>query len=473
MRTLIEIPNYVAGKFVTSEKEKIISDYFGDKRIKIFNTANKDIRNAKRNAFEVKEELKEVDMQKLIEVIKKSMNYYYASNEDFEIISKITGSPISFIEESIQELKKWVGQIDKYLNLCFGQIDYESIPIINEKETIGYTRFVPKGIIVGILPRNSEVEAAYLIIQALLSRTPSIIKASSSSAGPLSSIRYIEALNKAIEDTRDKELEIVKKAVSVVSIFDTGKKELIEKLNTKGGIYVIFGSDDTIKEIEKNLINSEYEKIIKMGTGLSISIVLNDANIKLAAREISSAASKNNGRDCISTNAVYVSEKNYEKFLKEINKEAQKWKATNPLDKKSVIGLIEQETIDEIKKSLKEINKEKYLKHEKGKIHLSIVEIGKNHPIKEYSGPVLLIKPFKDEEELIERIKKDFYENSIKINLATSIFTEDKKVFNKISKNIPSHIIKLNKGTEKMNMLLEHQGSYLLRDFLRKITIES
>ena len=133
----------------------------------------------------------------------------------------------------------------------------------------------------------------------------------------------------------------------------------------------------------------------------------------------------------------------------------------------------EQEVINEIKEKLAELKKAHHLRHEPGKIHLSIIEMEDYETVYEFPAPILLIRKIASDTNFVEKLHDDLAKNNMKKNLATAIFTKDKKRFSALSKEIPSYIIKFNKGTEKMNLLLEHQGKYLIKDFLNKVTLDT
>ncbi len=469
---LLEIPNYLNGKFEKEGEKKILFDYEGKSYACIFNTPSSSLRSAKRNLFNCRQRLLEVPLEKIIAVLKKAMNYYYVDPHELEIIAKLTGSPLSFLKQSFEELRTWCRNIEEYLHLCFGYHTYEFVPITHLGITYGYRHHMPRGPIVGILPKNSEAEVAYLLIQTILSKNPALIKASSSLGSSFSSICFIQALQKAIHDFNDEQLLVLLESLAIVNLFDDNKMSIIKKLEIDNGVYVIFGSNETLNSVEKELADTNVQKIIKLGTGLSVSVVLDDADVDFSAREICHAASLNKGNDCISTNVVYVFSSIYDSLFQKLSEVAKLYKSLDPFHHESVIGIVEKDVVNNVVQRIHTMNKGHLLCYEDGKIHLSLLEMGDHERVEELPAPILMVRKIDNEKHLLERFLLDLHLNSMKKNLATSIFTQDRRKFEDLAKHLPSHIVKLNKGTEKMNLMLQHQSLYLLQEFLDSKILE-
>src|SRR3989344_6862183 len=469
---LILLPNYIDGSFRESKERKILKDYKGEDLAVIFNASPADLRQVKRSVSAVKDKIKKIEFRKIPNLIKKSMDYYY-SEESFVIISRLTGSPYNFVKKSVHELKEWAINLEDYIVMCFNNPDYDKVPLFFKNEIVAYEKYAPSGPVIGILPKNSEAESVYLILQILLSKSPCIIKTPSSLGSSFSSLELIKALNKAIDILNDPELEIIKKSINVVNIFTTERDDIIKKLAVEKSSYVIFGSNHTIEKVESSLKSTNPRKIIKMGTGLSISIVLNDADISFAADEICNSASIDRGNDCVSTNIVYVEDSIFNDFLNKVNSISHKYESKDPFIENNIVGHVHQESVDIIKAKIASLNKEHLLRGLPDTIHLSVIELNEDDHFEEFPGPVLGIRKFKDIDHFYFLFKKDLGKNNIEKNLVSSVFTKDKNLFEQISNNIPSFTFKLNKGSEKMNFLLEHQGTYIIKELLDKKILET
>jgi acyl-CoA reductase-like NAD-dependent aldehyde dehydrogenase len=472
MSNLISLPNYVNGSFRDSKEKKILRDYKGKDFAVIYNVSPSDLREAKRNISIIKDELKGIELNKIINLLKKSMNYYFTSEDSFITISKLTGSPYNYVKKSVKELKEWVLNIEDYLKMCFNKPDYNKIPLVYENKIIAYEKYVPYGPVIGVLPKNSEAESIYLILQILLAKSPSIIKTSSSLGSNFSSLELVKALNKTIDELKDPELEIIKRSVNIVNIFNTERDMIIKKLEVEKASYVIFGSNRTIEKVEDLLKGTNPNKIIKMGTGLSISVVLKDADIKFSTEEICTSASIDRGNDCVSSNIVYVEEGVFKSFMSEAKNLSYKYESKDPFSEDNIIGHVHKDDIDVIKAKLTKLDKHRHLKGLPETLHLSIIELEEHHHFEEFPGPVLGIRKFKNLNHFFTLFKKDLERNKLEKNLVSAVFTRNESKFEEITNNINSYTFKLNKGSEKMNFLLEHQGTYIIKELLDKRIIE-
>ena len=469
---LLSLPNYINGSFRESAEEKILQDYNGNEFATIYNVSGADLRDIKRNLPKYREELQKIHLDKIVQLIKKSMDYYFVTEESIANVSKLTGSPYKYVVESISQLKYWAKNLNDYLIMCFGQEDYSKVPLQYQDKIIAFEKYVPSGPVIGILPKNAEAVSIYLLLQIILSKNPCIVKTSSSLGSSYSSLELIKALNRAIDESSDAELEVIKKSVNIVNIFNTEATEIIKKLEVEKGNYVIFGSNSTIKKVENSLRKSRPNKIIKMGTGLSISVVLNDADIPFAADEICRSASSDRGNDCISTNIIYVQEEIFEDFMKNVDESSQKYQAKDPFLEDSIVGHIQKEDVDLIKARISSIKSDAVLKGLPETIHLTIISLEEHETFEEFPGPVLGVRKFNGLQNFYSLFRKDLEKNDLDKNLVSSIFTKDAAIFENISSNINSFIFKLNKGSQKMNFLLEHQGTYLIKELLDKRILE-
>ena len=144
-------------------------------------------------------------------------------------------------------------------------------------------------------------------------------------------------------------------------------------------------------------------KIIDMGTGLGVSLVLDDADLKETARSICTSGSVNNGMECIGTKIIYVQDKIYDEFISYIDKISKEFKSGNPLDERNKIGIIPTHNIDYIEKKLKEIDKHPHLRISNNLLHLSYVELNDEHHFEEFPGPVFGLRRVKDEDNFIHK----------------------------------------------------------------------
>ena len=138
MQNLLSLPNYINGHFRVSDDKKILKDYKGNDFAIIYNTSNSDLRLIKRDVYSVSDDLKKIDLKKIINIVKSSMDYYYKSEDSFVNISKLTGSPHNYVKMAVKELKEWASNIDEYIKMCFNNPDYDSVPLFYKGKVIAY-----------------------------------------------------------------------------------------------------------------------------------------------------------------------------------------------------------------------------------------------------------------------------------------------------------------------------------------------
>ena len=82
------------------------------------------------------------------------------------------------------------------------------------------------------------------------------------------------------------------------------------------------------------------------------------------------------------------------------------------------------------------------------------------------------LRKIKDEDNFIHKFENDLKKNNMTINLVISVYTNTLERFDKIVKKAKSYTIKLNKPSSEMNLYLEHQGKYLIKEFMNMKLVE-
>ncbi|MFA6035572.1 MAG: hypothetical protein WC759_01290, partial [Candidatus Micrarchaeia archaeon] len=227
MVDLIELPNYISSTFQKGTDSKNLFSYDGKKVAVLYGSTSSMIRNAKRTASEIRPALAEIPLKTYLTVLQAALPHYFDKQTDFETVSKLSGSPISFVKEEIGDLKLWGKNITDYISLCFGSETYEKIPIRVAGKLVAQRIYIPKAPVTVVLPQNDDGLALYVLSQVFLSKNPAIVKPSSSGASAFSTIRFIEALNRGI-DVSSPNNQILKKSIQVVNILDENSEKKIQ-----------------------------------------------------------------------------------------------------------------------------------------------------------------------------------------------------------------------------------------------------
>lgn len=470
---MIELANFICGEYKISSLSKPVYNFNDEEYANIYSATDADLRKIKRSFSNIQMSLKNISLSEIITVIQKAADYYLNSNDDIKHLINLTGSPISFLNKSITTRREWCKNIDKFIDSCFGLCDYSSIPINIDQYHTGYRAYSSPSPVVVFLPSNSDEESCYVIVQALLSKSPCLIRTSSKKCSSFSSLKFIEALKNAIDEIGNIKLNILLQAINIINLFDLPHKmNIVEKLAVRGANYVIFGSNETINQVSIQLKDFMPRKVIKMGTGCCASFLLNDCNINSAVQELCESVYINNGNECICTSIAYIEKDIYSEALAKLKKLSEKIQFSNPFDNLSYMGHPSSSYKNEIsayfKKMLHIYNSTK-IDYSK----MILIELDEeNIFFDELPGPVLFIRKIESVPQGITELKNVLDKKNIQFNLSTSIFTENINKFYTVTLNMPSYNCKFNKGTHNMNMFLEHQGKFLLKELMELKLLE-
>lgn len=257
----------------------------------------------------------------------------------------------------------------------------------------------------------------------------------------------------------------------------------------KGVVNVVFGSGGDVgnamvhhddlrvisftgsNEVGRNIASEcgrQLKKVsLEMG-GKNAVIVMDDADLELAAQGIVWGAFGTSGQRCTATSRVIVHEKVKEDLEKHILEEMKNLKIGDGLNDDIKVGpIINQGGIDKIKKYI-EIGKEegKLLtggseltegKYESGYYFepTLFTDVKPNARIaqEEIFGPVLSIIPVESYEEAVE------VNNSVEFGLSSSIFTQDANQVFKAQRDLDTGIVYVNAGTTGAEIHLPFGGT--------------
>ena len=204
------------------------------------------------------------------------------------------------------------------------------------------------------------------------------------------------------------------------------------------------GSTEVGHEIAKNCSVSLKPCILELG-GKDPMIVLKDASMNRAVESALYAGLFNVGQTCISTEEVYVEQDIFDEFVSELSTRIKNIKSGDS-DDDDLGPIITPETKDKINNHINElkdscstiqgINRggDKYI------APTIIIDPPESARIvnEETFGPVMSIRPFSNEDELIQKIHKTGY------GLSSSIFGSNKKRINQIIKRIKTGNVNVN-----------------------------
>ena len=477
---MYEVKNLINGKFRGSYSgEKVIIKDITDseKLVVVPASTGLDLAMAFKGAVKAESEMKNYSTDKIIDILKEVSKEYLKDKKTRELICKLSGSVMKYIDESLESMKYFMLNADKYLEAVFGNKEYfeNSKPIIVGGEEIARRIYKPKGIVGTILPGNDMNLPVFVLSQIILSKNPGVVKPDSRE--PISTYEFVKLLHKfGLENI-----------IQLVNWSGKNRPNLVKDLIKYSKQRIIFGSDETVEKIachrdgNGNLI-ADYrdEYMYQYGMGRSKSIIAEDADLEMAAKLCVEGAAKDRGTKCISNKLVFVDKKIYDSFMDLLEKEASKLVVGDPLNPKTDIGYLGEGIVSISKKIIKnacDIHEHKircgnfYKKH----TDLIIIEnVTENSYLAKEEIPIPLLSIIKvnNFQEAVNKANAVVEHTPNKKSLVVAVFTNN-KTYMEYSKNIKTWKVIRNKATTTMNPFLPHQGRYIIEDLMKKCVIES
>lgn len=261
----------------------------------------------------------------------------------------------------------------------------------------------PVGVVATISPFNYPLYiGAAKIIPAILAGNTVVSK--QSSINPLSNLMF----------TRVLEAAGLPHGV-LNSITGTGKIGNALVTNEKISMISFTGSTD----VGRNIAQSAGLKKLHLELGgKGMAIVLDDADLKLAAQKVVLGTLKNAGQRCDSISGIFVAEKIGDRFVNFVLKEAEKFKLGDPKDPSVRLGPVIHATAvqkihglveDAVSKGAKLLKGGKYRGNYYEATVLDHVPLSARIVWEETFGPVITIVRISGEDEAIEIGKKSRY----------------------------------------------------------------
>jgi len=467
----IEIKNYINGKFSETDdfviNDNAINDIDGPKA-KIYFCNDWDLTAAIETATLIQPKLRLVSSNMLADLLSKTMEYYFNSNEDYLFLTEMTGSPYRFLRYAINGTKEWVKDFKNFYTNTFRSV--VSSYIFSSNPTFA------------ILPSNAEQISLFVIAQSIMAKSALIIRSSSRNAGSFTSVRFVEAWNKVIDELNP-DLHFLKKIVNIVNyknIDDLWKHVSIDDWN-----YICFGSRHTINNVVSNI--NQYatpRKFVDYGYGFSNSVIDSSALLNLdyknqaivlneITQKVLISATENTGNQCTATDVVYVHKDVYEMVFKALKHNAVKYKSLDPKHPES-IGVVSPNNVKYIEQGINELHKREHLNvqldaNNNKVIHASVVPLSRYEYASEYPGPILFVKSYDSETDLLQQMAKELEVNDVLKYLSSSVFAS-KTFFNDIAPKLRTYKLKYDKPSHEVNLYYYHQGKNLL-DELTELTI--
>ena len=224
-------------------------------------------------------------------------------------------------------------------------------------------------------------------------------------------------------------------------------------LNKEINLIWFTGSSATGKNIYKVAAQKFVKAILEMG-GSNPGVIFADAEVDQFIDKIYSKRYLTCGQTCDALKRLIVHESLFDEVVSKLKTKVEGKKFGDPEDKETDIGslvakrqadLLESQVKDAVKKGAKIITGGKRPLDHKGSYYLPTILTGVNRTMRvwkeETFGPVLVVVPFKTEDEALKLA------NDTKYGLGSLIFTKDKKRAERMASKLESGTVEINSAT--------------------------
>ena len=357
----------------------------------------------------------------------------YLRKNKMELAKIATKEMGKVLKESLSEVEKCAWVLEFYADNASNFIAEE---VLNTDARKSFITFEPLGVIGSIMPWNFPYwQALRFVAPCLMAGNTIVMKPSR-----VTTQCGIE-LEKACKEAGfpDGVFQTVVGSVDTANhLIDSDVNAVTFTGSTKAGASVGKRASSLLKKC-----------VLELG-GSDPFIVLEDADIEKAANGAVKGRFINCGQSCIASKRFFVSKKIADKFIESFVKQASRLKVGDPMTLENDIGpLVNKEALDNISsivENAKNKGAEILLGGSKidGKGHyysptiLTNIKPDMRVATEETFGPVAPITVVDDENEAINLA------NDIEFGLGASIWTEDLKKAEKLSRQIESGIVSVN-----------------------------
>ncbi|MFQ5969860.1 MAG: aldehyde dehydrogenase family protein [Nitrososphaerales archaeon] len=428
--------NLVGGKWVESKSKEFMnvrSPIDGSLIAIVPDCNHKDVDNAISAAYNARQSIRDVPGIGRLEFLEEVKKILKANKEDFvNTITLEAGKPRKDSEGEVNAAIERIGLVMEEASRIFG----EYLPGDWSPDTVGKIALVirePLGVVATISPFNYPLFIGLAkVVPAILAGNTVVTKPPS--ADPISMILFSRIMEEAgVPD-------------GVFNVLSGEGSKVGDALVSDERIAMVnfTGSTGTGKGIASKALLKKLH--LELG-GKGMAMVLDDADLELAAKSCVDGAFKNSGQRCDAISAVLVMDKVADDFVRKVVNYVDKWKVGDPrkddvnmgpLINKGAVAYVDELVKDAVEKGAKLLKG--------GNSHGSYYEptLLDNVPLtariawEETFGPVVTILRIKSEDEAIEIGKKSLY------GLDSCVFTNNFYRMWKIAKRLQMGEVTIN-----------------------------
>ena len=373
----------------------------------------------RKTSFDIKENL----------LLKISNQLINNSNEYAKIITNEMGKPIA---EAIAEVNKCALVCEYYAK---NAKNFLSTNYIKTENANSYVKYDPLGIVFGIMPWNFPFWQVFRFV------APALM------AGNVCLLKHASNVSQCsiVIDLLINELSPIKNIFKSILIHSSSTKCIIS--DNRIAAVTLTGSEVAGQSVAQNAGKSLKKCVLELG-GSDPFIVFNNADVKKSAKFAINARFFNSGQSCIAAKRFIVHKDVYRDFINEVKKHFKSLKVGDPLNLKTNIGPLAK---IEFAKVLDCIVQGSIKNGAKlifgGKVDKCfykptlLIDVTPDMPVftNETFGPVMCVCKAESNTNAVELANKSDF------GLSSSIWTSDIKYAEKISSDIESGAVFINK----------------------------
>jgi len=400
---------------------------------KVVFSSKKEVKNKVNKSRKAQIRWYNIGLEKRIEIMKNVSNSFEESSESLSIlISQEMGMPIS---QAIDEIGFGLEYLNWYIE---NAKTYLSPEITFEDENqIHKVLYEPKGVVASIAPWNYPFSMfIWIVMQNLIVGNTVVFKHSEETS----------LVSKEIEKTMNN--SNLPEGVFEVVYGDGSIGDILVHENID--MICFTGSVETGQYLYKVAAEKFIPVVMELG-GSAPGIICENADIDKVLETIYTFRFSNCGQMCDGLKRLIVHESKYNEVLKKLSAFLEKRKNGLAEDKNTEIGplvsehqvkIIKDQADDSLKKGASIYFQSKIDSNLKGFFYppTILTNISKDMRVwkEEVFGPVLPVMKFKTIEEAIKLANDTIY------GLGGYVFTENKKLFEKIAKSIKTGMVEMN-----------------------------
>lgn len=389
------------------------------------------IENKLLKADQAFQEWKKVPFEEKQKLIAKAAEIFKTQSENFgEMITNEMNKPIS---QSISEVEKSALMMNYYAKAE----NVLSAEKIESEYSISEIHYVPKGVILGVMPWNFPFwQVLRFATPAILAGNTVVLKHASICFGSGNAIEkvFIEA---GFPEGVFQNLEIGHKEV----------QEVLEHKTIKG--VSLTGSEKAGAEVAATAGKNIKKSLLELG-GSDAFIVLDDANLDEAAKVGALARLQNCGQTCVAAKRFIIQRAIEFDFLPKFIEEYKKYVPGNPKLKKTKLGgMARPDLADDLEKQY-----QKALDHgaeaiipleriSENEFNPGLIRVEEGNPIlqEELFGPLGMIMIAENDDDALE------IANNIPFGLSNAVWTKNKERQQFFIDNLESGTVNINRMT--------------------------